>query len=208
MQELELYHVHKKNNTDKKWVENGVVKIDKNFNSIMNQRQQNFSQAMLIEESKIEYHMYLANYFNRIKDLKSIRQDDLEELKQLIEIGYQMSFNANFFKRESSLEDCRKEHYIELPSRLHSIYLCDDDGLEYWCDTISNNNHDEVEIFKVLATGNIFKTNEQLLPIETANYSETYNLAFKYWNPKFKDVPNYTNEYLAQGTIKILEKVK
>lgn len=208
MQEMELYHIHKKNNTDKKWIEKGLIKIDNNFNSVMNQRQQSFSQTILIEESKIEYYMYLANYLGRIKDLKSIRQDDLEELKSLIEIGFQMSYNANFFKRESALEDCRKEHYIELPSRLHSIYLCDRDGLEYWRDIISNNKQDEVEIFKVLATGKVFKTNEQLLPCETESYGENYNSAFKYWNPKFKDVPNYTNEYLAQGTIKILEKVK
>lgn len=48
----------------------------------------------------------------------------------------------------------------------------------------------------------------QLLPDEEANYGDAYNQAFKYWHPKFKDVPEYTNEYLAQGKIKILCKVK
>ena len=33
-------------------------------------------------------------------------------------------------------------------------------------------------------------------------------IAFKYWHPKFKDVHECTNEYLTQGKIKILSKVK
>lgn len=208
MQEMELYHIHKKNDMNKKWIEKGSINVDNKFDSVMNQRQQNFSQAMYVDGDKLNYDIYLAQYFQKIKDLKIIKKEELEELKELLKIGYQMSFNANFFKREAALEDCRKEHYLELPSRLHCIYLCDYDGLEYWNDTISKNGNEEVEVFKVLATGKIFKTNEQLLPNETGNYGETYNASFKYWNPKFKDVPNYTNEYLTQGTIKILNKVK
>ena len=95
-----------------------------------------------------------------------------------------------------------------MPSRLHSIYLCDEDGLEYWTDIISKNRKEEIEVFKVLANGKIFKTNEQLLPNEGFSYEEAYNSAFSYWHPKFKDVPNYTNEYLMQGTVKVLSKLK
>ena len=64
------------------------------------------------------------------------------------------------------------------------------------------------DAYKVLVTGKIFKTNEQLLPDEEANYGDDYNQAFKYCHPKFKDVHECTNEYLAQGKIKILSKVK
>lgn len=64
------------------------------------------------------------------------------------------------------------------------------------------------DAYKVLVTGKIFKTNEQLLPDEEENYGDDYNQAFKYWHPKFKDVHEWTNEYLAQGKIKILSKVK
>ena len=64
------------------------------------------------------------------------------------------------------------------------------------------------DTYEVLVTGKIFKTNEQLLPDEEANYGDDYNQAFKYWYPKFKDVHECTNEYLTQGKIKILSKVK
>lgn len=212
MKEIELYHIHKKNNFDRKWQINNMIKVNENFNSIMNQRQMNFSQIIALKEndtlSKTNYTLYLTNFYSRIKDLNSVRASDLEELKKLLEIGYQMSYNADFFKRESALENCRKDYNDKLPSRLHSIYLCDKDGLEYWTDTISKQKKDEVQIFKVLVEGNTFKTNEQLIPNEISTYEETYNNAFKYWKPKFKSVPNYTNEYLAQGNIKILTKIK
>lgn len=74
-------------------------------------------------------------------------------------------------------------------------------------DTIIKQNK-EAAIFKVLATGTIFKTNEQLLPSENSTYGESYNVSFKYWNPKFKNLSNYTNEYLVQGKVKILEKLR
>lgn len=212
MQETELYHIHKKNKTDKKWQVHNTIKVDNQFNSVMFQRQQNFSQLICMsdgcEQQYVNFSFYLAQYFNKIRDLKIIKREELEELKSLLEIGYKMTFNADFFKRESALENCRKDYFSGKPSRLHSVYLCDKEGLEYWTDIISQQNPEEIEIFEVLANGNIFKTNEQLLPNEFLNYGDTYNASFTYWNPKFKNVPNYTNEYLAQGTIKVLNKLK
>lgn len=205
--ESELYHIHLKGNKDFKWQVGNTINIDKTFDSIMNQRQQNFCQLIKLNNTNVQYSIYLAQYFDEIQNKTSIKKEELEKLKSLLEAGYRLSHNANFFKRESSLEDCRKDNYSSLPSRLHSIYLCDKDEIEYWQDNIIEQNK-ESEIFKVYATGTIFKTNEQLLPKEETTYGESYNASFKYWNPKFKDVPNYTNEYLVQGKVKILEKLK
>ena len=205
--ESELYHIHLKGNKDFKWQVGNIINIDKTFDSVMNQRQQNFCQLIKLNNTNVQYSIYLAQYFDEIQNKTSIKKEELEKLKSLLEAGYCLSYNANFFKRETSLEDCRKDNYSSLPSRLHSIYLCDKDGLEYWQDNIIEQNK-ESEIFKVYATGTIFKTNEQLLPKEETTYGESYNASFKNWNPKFKNVPNYANEYLVQGKIKILEKLK
>lgn len=123
MQEIELYHIHKKTYMNAKWIEKGFINIDDKFNSIMNQRQQNFSQTLQIENQQYNYDIYLFQYLEDIKNLKIVKKDDLEELKELLRVGLNMSYQANFFKREAALEDCRKEHYSELPSRLHCIYL-------------------------------------------------------------------------------------
>lgn len=211
MQDRELYHIHLKNNIDKKWQVNNIINVGKNFNSVMSERQKNFSQIIKVEQADgiilSNYSTIIASYFDRIKDLQKIEKGDLKELKSLLEIGYKMSYNADFFKRETALEDFRKDYKNELPSRLHSIYLCDKDGLDYWKDTLSNYGQKKCEIFEVEVDGVVFKTNEHLLPNEVSTYEEMYNKASIYWNPKQKDCSRETNEYLAQGKIKILSKI-
>ncbi len=58
------------------------------------------------------------------------------------------------------------------------------------------------------ATGNIFKINEQLLPDEDLSYEEMYKQAKKYWEPTIGSDMNMTNEYLVQGEIEVLRRVK
>ena len=209
--EQELFHIHKVTNKNDHWSNNKIVNINDNYNSIMNQRHQNFSQLVNVFEGGsqeyINFSFILADYMRRINNLSVIKNDDIIELKRLLEIGYQMTYNADLFRREEALENYRKDNLSHLPSRLHAMYLCDNDGIEYWQDVISQNDKIETETYRVLASGDIFKTNEQLLPSEISTYQETYQQAFKYWNPKFKNLPNYTNEYLIRGKIKVLEKI-
>lgn len=98
-----------------------------------------------------------------------------------------------------------KNNFNFLPSRLHSIYLTDEKGVSYWIDALDAKDYD---LCRVEVTGNIFKTNEQLLPDETLSYKDAYENSFNYWHPNFKKVPDNTNEYLVNGKIKILEKIK
>ena len=209
--EQELFHIHKVTNKNDHWSNNKILNINDNYNSIMNQRHQNFSQLVNVFEGGsqeyINFSFILADYMRRINNLSVIKNDDIIELKRLLEIGYQMTYNADLFRREEALENYRKDNLSHLPSRLHSMFLCDNDGIEYWQDVISQNDKIETETYRVLASGDIFKTNEQLLPSEILTYQETYQQAFKYWNPKFKNLPNYTNEYLIRGKIKVLEKI-
>lgn len=209
--EQELFHIHKVTNKNDHWSNNKIININDNYNSIMNQRHQNFSQLVNVfgggSQEYINFSFILADYMRRINNLNVIKNDDIIELKRLLEIGYQMTYNADLFRREEALENYRKDNLSHLPSRLHAMYLCDNDGIEYWQDVISQNDKIETEIYRVLASGDIFKTNEQLLPSEISTYQETYKQAFKYWNPKFKNLPNYTNEYLIRGKIKVLEKI-
>lgn len=212
--EKELFHIHliDSNNKNHKWDVGKSIIIDESFDSTMNRRHQNFNQCIEVVDGnnsqQIQFYQYLVELFMSVKDRESVSGYDFEDMKPALENAYKLSYNASFFKRETGLEDYRKDNCKQLPSRLHSIYLCDEDGLEYWLDTITYNRTKNYDIYKVLVEGNIFKTNEQLLPIEESNYGQIYQESFRYWNPKFKTVPNYTNEYLAQGKVKVLERVK
>ena len=62
--------------------------------------------------------------------LQHTNQMDLEMIKNIIDYSYRISFNANSFKRETVLENYRKDNASTKPSRLHSIYLTDEKGIE------------------------------------------------------------------------------
>lgn len=203
--EMELYHIHKKGIKDHKWKVNNTLIIDKTFESRMNERRNSFNQNVWISDGINKELLNNEQYLFNV--VENINQFTKKELEEILRSNIQLTFNANLFKRETAMEDYRKDNKIELPSRLHSLYLCDRDGLEYWSEMISEFNTHEIEVFKVYADGLIFKTNEQLIPLETSDYQTTYSESRKYWNPKFKDVPYYTNEYLTQGKIKVIEKI-
>lgn len=212
MEEMELYHVHSKTIYDSKYTINNIMNIDNNYNSIMNKRHNSFNQLIKVQDTNdlktINFFEFIASFLDETNNMTSLTPYDLEMIKNIILNSYHQTFNAYFFLREEALENYRKDYYNNLPSRLHSMYLCDQNSLEYWLNILSENGKNEVEVYKVLASGNIFKTNEQLLPDPKSNFQETYNLASNYWNPDFTKVPDFTNEYLVQGQVKILEKIK
>ena len=145
------------------------------------------------------------------KENKEIRVDDKFKngmLKRYNEFTTKMQVSGvdgNMFKRETALENYRKDNVSTLPSRLHTIYLTDEKGVDYWVNALQTNNY---KLYRVEASGEIFKTNEQLIPDEELSYKDVYESAYNYWHPNFKHVPDYTNEYLVKGKVKVLEKIK
>lgn len=197
MEKMELYHLHKKGNHDKLWHEKSTIKINENFKNAMYQRYQNFSTGIPIEG---------GGYINLYDLILAMKQNNLtsEIVNNLINYSYHISFYASEFKRETALENYRLHKNYTYPSRLHSIYLTDELGIESWCKKLGGN----LELFRVEVEGNIFKTSEFFIPDETLSYEQAFNESFHYWNPNFKKAPNDANEYLIQGNIKVLEKIR
>lgn len=210
MEKLELFHIHKSNQYDRKWETGKIITVKENFENGMSKRQKSFTTTIemntttgMIEE---EYHLLAARIMSKIVNKEIITRKELQIVKYLIEKSYDVSYYANMFKREQALESCRQDKFKSLPSRLHSIFLTDEEGIGYWQEVIGK--LDNYFIYRVEVEGNIFKTNEDLIPSESLDYIDTYNKAFKYWHPKFEGTRSYANEYLAQGKIKVLEKLK
>lgn len=198
MEKLELYHLHKLGSHDKKWHENAIITVNDNFKNTMYERYKNFNTSIPIEDGgRINLHdLIIFLKQNQIAD---------ELIRDLIEYSYNISFYASMFKRETALENYRICKHNNLPSRLHSIYLTDELGIDSWIQKLGRDN---LELYRVEAEGNIFKTSEFFIPNETLSYEDTYNQSFYYWNPNFKKAPIDSNEYLIQGNIKVLEKIK
>lgn len=195
MEKQELYHIHRLGNHDKIWKENREILVNDDFKSLMAKRYNNYTTGIKVDDTIINFHDYLSqNCINNIIALLG-----------MLDNIFKISYYGNMFKRETALENFRKDNFKQLPSRLHSIYLTDEKGIDSWIEKLGAN---KFKLYRVEATGNIFKTNEQLLPRENLDYEQTYKDAYNYWNPNFKKVPDDANEYLVQGKIKILEKIK
>jgi len=199
MEKMELYHIHKIGDHDKFWYENSLILVKENFKNTMYKRYQDFSTALPIEGGGS------INLYDFIMMLKYNNQMTPEMIHSIIDYSYRISFNANSFKRETVLENYRKDNAFTKPSRLHSIYLTDEKGIESWITKIGV---EDIELFRVEAEGNIFKTNEYFIPDETLSYEKAYEQSYYYWNPNFKKAPIDSNEYLVQGKVKVLEKIR
>lgn len=200
MDKMELYHFHKEKDHDIKWKENSTILVPDNFKSTTYNRFLNFSNTIaLSENSTINYYQLVENF------LKS-GDTNPEIMLDLLKIAHDISFRSNEFKRESALENYRIDNKINVPSRLHCVYLTDEKGIEGWKDKFGGNYN--LTLYRVEVTGTIFKTNEQLIPDERLCYGDVYAAAYNYWHPNFKKVPDDSNEYLSQGKIKVLEKIK
>lgn len=112
---------------------------------------------------------------------------------------------VNIYNRENALEEYRKQHFPNLPSRLHSIWLTDDIGKDFWKKSLGENTIS----YKVLVSGNLFKSSHEFIPDDRLNVKEMYDSSEYYWNPIFKnELEERHTEYLFQGKLKILEKIK
>lgn len=198
MEKMELYHIHKNNNHDRMWHEKAVIEIRENFKNKMYDRYQNFTTAVDIEE------VGKVNLYDLILQIYKIGNIDLKMLEELMDYSYNVSYYASCFKRETAMEAYRKDKGYNYPSRLHSVYLTDEAGVDSWIEKLGK---EDLQLFRVMVEGNIFKTNEIFIPNETLPYEIAYNESYHYWNPNFKKAPKDSNEYLVQGKIKVLEKI-
>ena len=82
------------------------------------------------------FYGILPKYIERLSSYNSVSIEKLKAISNLLRTSFALTYKADFFFFFSALEDCRKVYNIALPSRLHSIYLCDEDSLEYWNDIL------------------------------------------------------------------------
>lgn len=196
MERKELYHLHKINTTSKIWHEHAVITIRENFKNPIFNRCQRFTTAVDTgEDVKNLYDLLMQTSPNNLT---------AEKLRFLLAECYRVSFNANEFKREQALETFRILNASTKPSRLHSIYLTDEKGIEFWMKSLGTK---DLELYRVEAEGSIFKTSDHLIPDERFSYEKVISEAYKYWNPNFSKIEEDANEYLVQGKVKVLEKI-
>ena len=215
---MKLYHIHTLGNKDRMYRPNKEIIIDKNkynnnlYEKVMNSRTSvstsNYKKTVECLNEKMRslgYNQYTTSVsLALILDIMQSPSLPISEKKIALQEARQIILNMQFLKRELSVEDYRKDNFPDKPSRLHSMYACNEAGINYWTNIIGMLDAD---IYRIDAYDEVFHTNEQLLPYEESTYRESYALASKYFNPRERDFNVYQDEYLVQGRVRILEKV-
>lgn len=215
---VELYHLHLKGIKENKWKEKKEITINKDFINRLGEKINNFNDCTNNEKldniknnlngiltyngyqnfTKMPLYLILEYMLNNESTIDYKTQKIiLQEIKLL-------AFQSSVFKRELAMENFRKDNNNNLPSRLHCLYATTEDGVKYWQKRILDG---DIDIYRIEALEEPFKTSEIFIPQESLNYEGIYKNSYKYWNPKFKNIPEETSEYLVQGKVKILEKV-
>ncbi|MBQ9024416.1 MAG: DUF2441 domain-containing protein [Bacilli bacterium] len=198
----EMYHYHHSHLYKDIWKPGNEFIVDDNFET-------SFLNILKYYSSAVTTITGNKNAFNRTIQRYLEENQDKETYIMLLKEARRIISGANMFTREMALEEVRKQKYPELPSRKHSIWLCEKKGLDFWANQLVREQQSKLDLYKVLVTGNLFKSSDSFLPEDYYTYENMLKSADGYWNPKFENEEQEEKaEYLFQGKVKILEKVK
>ena len=215
---MELYHIHLLGNHDKLYKEKSEFTVDKEkFKNRIYRRIYNMNSTVDVNRyaKMVEYINLLckvngiAEYKNRINlgellELTLKKGAEEKDLINMLNDAKEMILAQGINMREMAMEEYRKQNCSNIPSRLHCLFACSEEGINFWINNIRDN---EVDVFRIETYDEPFLSNEQLLPVESLNYGDKIEASYQYFHPREKDLDPYTNEYLVQGKVKILEKV-
>jgi hypothetical protein len=214
---MEYYHLHTKGVQDKLWKVKREFVVDEQYKNRLYWLCHDFTTTTpSCKFPNLVNHINLIYEINGYAPLDEfVSVDDLlschlnsgignDQLKELLMLAQETIYSARIFKREMALEEFRKNNVPSLPSRMHSLYVTTEEGITYWENVLLDN---DLDVYRLDLEEEPFATNEQLLPDEGLSYSDTYKESKKYWCPELHDSIKYCNEYLAQGRVRILEKV-
>ena len=202
IKDKKMYHYHKVGIHDDKWGVGSELVIDNDFISFYCEILNQFNTAVMTSNNELESFDKIIKYYMKDENFGKI---DRELAKRMMNEAKRIIANANVFKREMALEECRKQFFPELPSRLHSIWVTDEKQLPFWREQLEEN---DIELFELQLNGNLFKSSDKFIPNDYLKMYEINELAKKYWDPIFTTEEEENKaEYLFQGNVKVLRKV-
>lgn len=195
-----MYHYHRLGIHDDAWKVGNILTIDNSFNSY-------FSSILRVFGTDVATTSNKRQSFDKI--IKHYLEDmnpDREMLIRLLNESRRIIKDTNTYKREFALEEYRKIHCPHLPSRKHSIWVADEKQMEFWKTQFKDS---KLELFQISLTGTLFKSSDEFIPDDELTMEESMLAAERYWNPVFTSEEEENKaEFLFQGQVKILQKIK
>ena len=215
---MELYHLHLLGNHDNLYKPNKEFTIDPDkFNNRIYKRIYDMNSTVkssdfkdIVDELNHLLSIYgMGGFGDRINPGEIIeyvlkRGCSQEELINLLKASKEIILSEGINLRETAMEEYRRINTPNIPSRLHSLFACSEEGINFWLSQIRDN---DLDIYRLDVMEEPFVSNESLLPYEELSYGDKVKASYNYFHPKKKDLDDSTNEYLVQGKLRILEKV-
>ncbi len=215
---MELYHLHLLGNHDYLYEPNKEFTIDPDkFNNRIYKRIYDMNTTVnssdfkdIVDELNHLLSIYgMGGFGDRINPGELIeyvlkRGCSQEELINLLKASKEIILSEGINLRETAMEEYRRINTPNIPSRLHSLFACSEEGINFWLSQIRDN---DLDIYRLDVMEEPFVSNESLLPYEELSYGDKVKASYNYFHPKKKDLNDKTNEYLVQGKLRILEKV-
>lgn len=200
-----MYHFHSLGCYDEMWYEGNQINVNDSFKANFLSIVDEYNTLIPCGgEDKHDCIDRVISYYLKDENFSDLK---IGEIKYLLNKAQQIIHNSNIIKRELALEQYRLDNYPNLLSRFNSIWVCDEEQIEYWYQQLVKG--DNLELYQLSLTGELFKSSDAFLPHRLLSYAESYLAAENYWNPKFKEKEDYDFcEYLFQGKAKILSRLK
>ena len=203
---MKLYHIQ--TDLDRPFEEGQIIEIGKEENRLRKESYDlcaSFPFERGIQEDGKEYIIYqpLINYFDDDK-YYSLTEEQLNSffynLKKYLN-------DSTFDRRETILEEVRKEINRNLPTRYKCLWLTEERCIEHWLEKLKHVNG--YNLYEVETEYVPFVSKDSLLPNRYASVRTQIEQAKHYWQPTEKDLYKADDlEYLYIGNLKVLKKLK
>ncbi len=195
----EMYHYHRGRYYNDIWQVGKEIIVDNNFLSYFCTILQDFTTSVICKDGElVSFDSIIEKCLN-----EGLENQDLKYAAKVAEKACELIRDMGIYNRELALERYRAEHYPQLPSRLHSLWFCDESGLAHWKKQLGENC--KLKLFRVSLDGELFCSSDYWLPDIKLCVEQMYKEAALYWNPPYTEESD--REYLFQGKVKVLEQL-
>lgn len=190
-----LYHIHRLENGNEMWNIGDTIEIKK-------EEDNDFYKSLIKIQNSffLDCRDYDIDY--AIAILEGIKHKCLKKEAELTGINALLR-NFYLLRREQALEIGRTIYHKNAPSRLHSLFLTNQQDIPFWLSKLAPEAY---QIFHLDLEGEPFVSSTSLFPEATATLANQVEQSKNYWQPlTLSRIPQ--KEYLFQGTGKILKEI-
>lgn len=198
VQNKEMFHYHRGRYYNDIWKAGNEIIVDENFNNRLGVLLQRFDISVVCKNGNLTVFDSVISTC-----LENLESQSLEYIAKVMNKARELILEMSIYNRELALERYRLKYCPQLPSRLHSLYFCEQEGLDFWKNQLGESCN--LQLFRVSLDGELFCSSDYWLPGRDLCVEQMEQEAGLYWNPPYTETSD--QEYLFRGKVKVIEKL-